>query len=133
VREAGVTIIKRSIKAADLKPGETMACGTIGICLEKFGGEIMILVLRAIRKSEGDVGGSLLAKIIFAVTNVLNDHREWLRDKRLCEAFAAIDLPVSLLESSVEAAGVKGLKTSDVLEAKIITHLDRSLTSRAVA
>ncbi|MEJ0093375.1 MAG: ParB/RepB/Spo0J family partition protein [Methylocella sp.] len=129
-RKAGVTIVTHCIAGKDLKPGHTIACGTIGICLARYGEALTILTLQAVGASEGKRGGSLLSRIIFAVATVLSDHAEWRTDKRLIEVFASVDLCKAYKIATIEAAKHPKLKSSDLLEAAIIDHLTRLLSKR---
>jgi hypothetical protein len=124
IREADVTIIIHCCAAKDLKPGHTMASGTIGACIAKYGHALTVLTLKAVRASEGDSGGSLQSKIIAAAALALFDHPGWREDKRLFEAFEDLDL-VSEMEDAFLSAKRKGApKAADLLYCSVVGHLD---------
>ncbi|PNG27023.1 ParB N-terminal domain-containing protein [Methylocella silvestris] len=123
-REAGVVIVRSAKTAIQLKPGDTMACGTISQCVAKCGHERTVIYLRAVRASEGTHCSALLAQIIVATANVLDNRKEWRRDARLYTAFEAINLLDALEKAKAEAARRKVVRTTDLLEATLVTHLD---------
>ncbi len=108
-RKAGVTIVTHCIAGKDLKPGHTMACGTIATCIAKYGEALTILTLQAIRASEGERGGSLLSRIIFAVAIVLADQCG-MADRQAPYRGVHVDRPLA----SIHGRDLRSGKASEV-------------------
>ncbi|VTZ52510.1 Chromosome partitioning protein ParB [Methylocella tundrae] len=132
-RAAGVTIVASYMASKDLKPGETMASGTVGKCLAQYGRDLTVLALKTIVASESEQGGALQAKIIASVAAVLYDNPAWREDARLTGAFKNIDLAGEMEEAFFKAKKPGAAKAADLLYCAIVRHLDAALRRKAIA
>lgn len=134
-READVTIVRSPVVAHEMKPGQTMAVGAIGALVEKRGRGPAVQILRAIMATRPTLSSPLVARVIVAMANVLGDHKEWraLPQTRLHGALAGLEILDALDNSEIESKSRKGCKVTDLLEATIVTHLDRALGKRSAA
>ncbi len=120
--EAGVTIIAQGARSKNIQPRQTMAVGTIGECVAVYGRELTVLTLRAL--CAADKGGALLAVIIKAAIDALQDHAEWRADEaRLLAAFAGLDIPA--LHKGAFAASQERGRLIDCLYAEFVCALER--------
>jgi hypothetical protein len=63
-KAAGVAICRYPVPANNLKPGETLAVGTIRRLVEKFGGDVALAVLKRTVKTHGGGPGAVCAATI---------------------------------------------------------------------
>lgn len=144
--EAWAVAVDRVVGAADIKitihsisfdkmaPRQTSAVHAIKCAVERHGQATTAAALTAICSAPRKTGSSLYSAVITAVADVLADHKEWLRDSRLAAAFAGLDLVAAHARAGGRHRADARVKTQDLLQAEIITHLDTFFSrARAVA
>ena len=130
---AEVEILKYPVPAGMQLPGKTMAVGAIARCLKHYGRETLITALQCVTQTANNIPGSLSARIIKALCEVLDGNRQW-RDSgsALFEAFDLIDLSDIEERSGVDAATKKVGRVAAMVE-RIGAELTRLLPPEAVA
>jgi len=90
---AGARIIPYPVQSSQLKPGETLACGTIEKCLSRYGREILVRAIELITKT-GDGNPGLVAQaLIVGGCIALERNPKWLKHPQLLKAVGAIGVP----------------------------------------
>lgn len=74
---AGVQILGYPVAQKDIKPGQTMAVGTLGQCLDRFGEDILVQALSTITKTGDGNPGLLREGIISGACDVLWEAPKW--------------------------------------------------------
>lgn len=116
-RKAGVTIVRNPTQSTLLQVGETVVVKTIGRAIERFGEAPTVFGLKAIVSTGGGNAGLLSQTIIWGVIEVLHDHPEWCKDKRLYAVLDNIDLEETWRRATAAAARVRGTSATDQFEA----------------
>jgi hypothetical protein len=62
----------------DLDPGETMALGTVRICLRRHGEKLLVAALKLLRAADGDAG--LGASSVMGTCDALSKNEAWAKD-----------------------------------------------------
>lgn len=76
-KAAGVRISRNLVVATMLKPGDTLAIGTIRSCLKRYGDKTLICALRCVTKTDDGNPGYLRAPIIQGLCEALSGHPGW--------------------------------------------------------
>lgn len=100
----GARILPYPVASRLLKPGETLASGTIEDCTARFGEDVVAAALALITRS-GDNTGLVRASIVAGLCDALHANAKWLR--RIDDGAAAIarrGLPKMWTESQRKAA-----------------------------
>lgn len=101
---ASVTICRYPVPESAMKPGQTLAIGTLRQCLNMHGGDVLRLALRCIMAAHGKTPGALRAPIIRALCDVIAGLNGKRRDG--AEAVAArLDLISMIPAAKIDAAG----------------------------
>lgn len=112
---AGVTILRYPVAAPSLKPGETLALGTITECLKVYGREVVITALYCVTETENNKPGVLSATNIKALCATLAGNERWREaGERLLTAFDTINIEHELGEAKVTRRA-KGVAVWEVL------------------
>jgi len=130
---AEVEILKYPVPAGMQLPGKTMAVGAIARCLKHYGRETLITALQCVTQTANNIPGSLSARTIKALCEVLDGNRQW-RDSgsALFEAFDLIDLSDIEERSGVDAATKKVGRVAAMVE-RIGAELTRLLPPKTAA
>jgi len=123
--KAGVVALRYPKPWNTIGPGETMAVQTVARCIAKFGEETTTIALKALRETGDGNAGNFKGPIIFGITEVLADHKEW-RDAgaELHAAFDLIDFGAMLEEASSIAARTRGSSATDQFESRLVAALE---------
>lgn len=112
---AGVKILRYPVALTGLKPGETLALGTITECLKLYGREVVITALYCVTETENNKPGVLSATNIKALCATLNGNARWREGgEQLLTAFDTIDIEHELGEAKVTRRA-KGTAVWEVL------------------
>ncbi len=99
---ADVEVLRYPVPVERQSPGQTMAVGAIARCLKSYGEATLITALQCITQTTNNKPGTLTARMIRALCEVLDRRRDW-RDSglTLLEAFDAIDLAAIQTEAAM--------------------------------
>lgn len=105
-RKAGVTIPAYPIPSASLKPGQTMALGTIVRMAKMTPAELPVMALTTVAEANRDRSGALRASVIQAVVNILAAQMEPDRESkaRAIGAWLRAMQPATIAVRSLERA-----------------------------
>lgn len=78
--------------------GETMAVGTLLVCLEKFGRDVLVEALKTVTKTGDGNPGLLREGVIMGTCDVLQAYPQW-RGKRLLDAVERAGVPLLYREA----------------------------------
>lgn len=76
--EAGVQLLRYPVSAADIKPGQTMAIGTVEAIWRSSGARILVPALSCITRTKNNKPGALAAGVIRAVASALVERQDLL-------------------------------------------------------
>ncbi|MEJ0096166.1 MAG: DUF6551 family protein [Methylocella sp.] len=125
VKAANVDVIGYNISTKRMAANETIAIGAIMRSLEKYGDEVTRVTLQVIVASSDGEAGNLSCANIRAVSDVLGDHKEWLRHPNLFEAFKNLDLGDVRIKAQARLR--RGVILGDLVQAEVVTHLSEWL------
>jgi hypothetical protein len=92
-QKAGVEICRYPVPSASMKPGQSIAIGTIRKCFNTFGPDLLALALKAIMKSARGKPGLLKESVIKAMCHVLEAEKSFGKPEyRLVSAMERYDL-----------------------------------------
>jgi hypothetical protein len=89
---ARVTPLVYPVQAKHLKPGETLAIGSLRQVLERHGEEATVVGLSCITGNRNNVPGNVKAKWIRTIVSLVAAHPEWMPADRVIRAFDRVDL-----------------------------------------
>lgn len=101
---AEVTICRYKSPENALKPGETLALGTIRSCLKRYGEEALVLALQLIQHKHRHQTSMLRAPLIHAMVWVVNELNNKVRPAALLSRVEDINLQTELLEAKIRGA-----------------------------
>lgn len=123
--EAGVRIMPYPVQSSLLKPGETLAAGTIEQCLKRYGREILVKALELITRT-GDNAGLVAHEIIKGGCSALEQGPKWLKHPKLLETLGGDSVRVmrsSALQRAAEKGGAVSAHYADVLAQRLRLEL----------
>lgn len=125
---AGVTILKASRLAIDLKPGQTTAIAAIQKCYRQYGKDMLILTLRCITETRRNKPGAINALNIASIAWALATKAEY-REKgvALLRGFDYLELDEIGEEAKKAVAQTKGATKVRVMAQLIGEHLNKHL------
>lgn len=124
--ESGVSILRYPVPTSKHRPGETLACRTIGKLLAKFGDACVAATLTAMRQSGDGNAGLFTHGIIFGCCEVLADHPEWRKNRTaLIAAFDEIDLGTTWDDAAAAAARLRGTSALNQFESRLVGELTK--------
>lgn len=128
---AGVTILRYPVAAPSMKPGETLALGTIAEALKAYGAETLVTALMCVTETTNNRPGVLAAQIIKALCAVLGANARWREaGGALLSAFDEIDLEIEMEEARCTRRQ-KGVAIWEVLADRIKHELSSALPAEA--
>ena len=123
---AGVTVLRYPVAQPNLKPGQTLALGSIIQALRQYGREVLVTALMCVTETDNNRPGLLAAQIIKALCDVLGKSERWREGgEATLRAFDDIDLETELEEARLTRR-VKGVATWEILADRIRAELNRS-------
>jgi hypothetical protein len=126
-QSAGVELLRFTPSAADMKPGQTRAVGTIGTCVRGCGDDVVIAALKCVTQTANrETAGILQATVVRALCDLLKGSPELIgAGEALFEAFDDIDIEEHL-EAARTQRKVKGETTATVLTRRILNRLGKT-------
>lgn len=123
----GVTICRTPVPSNLMKPGQTIAVGTLKECLKSYGPDHLALALRCITIHGAQGTGLVKSPAIKAICHVLDAERSWMAPEgRLMKAMSKFDLRNGLGEADVEARQ-KHMRHHSALALRLFDYLDAEI------
>lgn len=128
---ANVTICRYPVPGNKMKPGETLAVGSLQQLLEKFGRDTLVAALSTITGTRKGNPGMIRAAIVEALCVVLEAEPAWQADrKRLLFAMQTFDFTDRF--NAARAAAVKeGCTVTAALVDTLGEHLEKKMAGKA--
>lgn len=122
-----VTICRTPVPSNLMKPGQTIAVGTLKECLKSYGADHLALALRCITIHGTQGTGLVKSPAIKAICHVLDAERSWMTpESRLVKAMAKFDLRNELNKADVEARQ-KRMRHHSALALRLFDYLDAEI------
>lgn len=124
---AGVTICRYPVPANKMKPGQTLAVGTLRRALAVYGRDHLALTLRCItNRGEASIG-MVCEPVIKAIAHVLDAEASWCSPERvLLDAMRKFDLAAELHDAEVDAKK-RRMQVSGALSIRLFDFLDEEI------
>jgi hypothetical protein len=88
----GVTILRYPVQASQMKPGQTIAVGTLKQMAKRYGRDVLVMALKCITETSNNLPGAVHANAIQALCEIIGGDPKTARDKRFFERFETIEL-----------------------------------------
>jgi hypothetical protein len=124
--DAGVELLRYPVPMDKQLPGQTMAVGAIGRCLNQYGPEILTVALRCVTQTSNNKAGVLNARIIKALCNAIARGQWHNNVSELVEAADATDL-LALQDSAAVTSAIKKIGRVQALADLIYDELSQLL------
>jgi hypothetical protein len=121
---AGVEICRYAVPIAALKPGQTLALGTLKFVVKRYGADITVLALNCITKTANNLPGAVHANVIAALCELLSAEPKLAAQKGLLKRFDDIELDTLDSDSRAEKPRHIGDTARARLRDKIKAALD---------
>jgi len=129
--EADVTICRYPVPGNKMKPGETLAVGSLQSLFDKYGRETLVAALSCITRTRKGNPGMIRAAIVEALCVVLEAEPAWRADlQKLIFAMQTFDF-VARFNAARAAAISEGCTVTSALVDVIGEHLETKLTEAA--
>lgn len=89
---AGVEICRYAVPISVLKPGQTLALGTLKQMVKRYGADITVAALKCITETSNNLPGAVHANVIAALCEILGTDPRLAALKTLSKRFDAIEL-----------------------------------------
>jgi hypothetical protein len=124
-----VELLRYPVAINKQRPGQTMAVGAVGRCLDRYGEKTLIAALQCVTRTSNNKTGALSARMIKALCAVLHGNSEWLdQEAALLKVFDSIDLMAIEKASAVDGA-VKKVGRVQALSDRIHAELNSTRLS----
>lgn len=127
--EADVQICPYPVQASLMKPGQTIAIGTLKQMTTRHGRELVVTALRCITGNSNNLPGAVHANVIAALCEVLAADPKLMRDKSIVKRFDAIELDT--LDSDSRA--MKPRQMGDSARARLRDAITAALEAQKAA
>jgi hypothetical protein len=129
---AGVTLLRSNRETSQQKPGQTHAVNACGVCLEKYGRDVLVTALQCVTETTNNEPGMLTGPLIKALCEVLGGKRSW-RDagEALLRAFDEISLQSAKEVAAQMVASQRGLSRQAALVKILTNELNEKLGAAA--
>lgn len=129
--EAGVTIAPYPIMNSMMKPGQTVAIGTLRRAVKRYGADALKLALRCITETSNNLPGAVHANVVQALCEIVDAQRPAPTAKTFIPLFDAIELDTLDSDSRAEKPRHAGDTARARLRDKIRAALDAQRSAAA--
>lgn len=126
-KAGGVTILRSPQSVAQMKPGQTIAVGTLKQMAKRYGRDVLIMALKCITETSNNVPGAVHANVIQALCEIIGGDPKLAREKKFYARFEAIEL--DQLDSN--ARFQKPRQTGDSARARLRDAIKAALDAQA--
>lgn len=129
--KADVSICRYPIPASQMKPGETLAAGSLYRLLKRYGADVLVAALSCVTQTRKGNPGMLRAPVIDALCSVLDAEPDWHADMaKLIRAMQLFDFAKEFSEAGKRSYSERCSVASALVDT-IAEHLERRLAAPA--